>query len=342
MNNQRILVTGGTGYIGSHTVVELQQSGFEVSIIDNLSNSSYKVVEQIEKITGTKPNFEKIDLLDKERLTSYFEKNKPFHGVIHFAAYKAVGESVKLPLLYYENNLLGLINLLDCMNNYNSNNLVFSSSCTVYGQPKELPVTEKTSLQPATSPYGNTKKIAEDMIRDTTFVNENLKAIVLRYFNPVGAHESALIGELPNGVPNNLMPFITQTAIGKRDVLQVFGNDYNTPDGTAIRDYIHVVDLANAHIAALTRLTKKDSKDNVEFFNIGAGRGYSVLEVINAFENYTHVKLKWKFSARRNGDIEKIWADSAFSNKTLQWKANLGIEEMVTSAWKWEKMIPDL
>ncbi len=339
MNQKRILVTGGTGYIGSHTVVELQQSGFEVSIIDNLSNSNIAVVDQIEKISGIRPNFSKLDLLNKKGLFDYFENKETFDCVIHFAAFKAVGESVEKPLLYYKNNLMGLLNLLQAMLANKVNNLVFSSSCTVYGQPEKLPVTEASPLLPANSPYGNTKRIAEEIIRDTTNANSDLHSISLRYFNPVGAHESAMIGELPNGIPNNLMPFITQTAIGKREILNVFGNDYHTADGTAIRDYIHVVDLAKAHIVALNRLLNNEIKSNFEIFNIGTGRGYSVLEVINAFEKSTGININWKYSPRRAGDIEQIWADSSISNQILNWKANKSLEEMIISAWEWEKSL---
>lgn len=335
-NTPRILVTGGTGYIGSHTVVELQKAGFNVFIIDNLSNSQIEVVERIAQITGIRPNFTKLDLLDPKKLNSYIEQHKPFDGVIHFAASKAVGESVENPLYYYENNLSGLVNLLKAMKEFNIHNLVFSSSCTVYGQPEKLPVTEETPLQIAASPYGNTKKIAEEIIKDSAKAYKGLQAIALRYFNPVGAHETALIGELPNGIPNNLMPFVTQTANGKRAMLKVFGNDYNTPDGTAIRDYIHVVDLAKAHIAAIKRMLEDKMEKNTEFFNIGCGKGYSVLEIINAFEKTTSKKLNWCFAPRRQGDIEQIWADSSFSNQCLNWKAEKGIEEMVASAWKWE------
>lgn len=339
IQNTRVLVTGGTGYIGSHTVVELQQAGYDVYIVDNLSNSTIEVIDRITQITGIRPQFTKLDLLDKQALSNYFEENNAFEGVIHFAASKAVGESVEKPLFYYENNILGLLNLLSVMKEFNSPNLVFSSSCTVYGQPEILPVTENTPLQPATSPYGNTKKIAEEIIRDTVNAFTGMHAIALRYFNPVGAHESALIGELPNGIPNNLMPFICQTAIGKRKELKVFGNDYNTPDGTAIRDYIHVVDLAKAHIASLKRMLEYKMDKSIEFFNIGCGKGFSVLEMIQTFEKTTEQKLNWSFAPRRKGDIEQIWADSSFSNFNLNWKAEKGIEEMLESAWKWERII---
>lgn len=337
--NSKILVTGGTGYIGSHTVVELQQSGFDVYLIDNLSNSSIEVLDRIEQITGIRPHFTLLDLKKRLSLNEYFNINNDFNGVIHFAASKAVGESVQKPLEYYENNITGLINLLSEMKNHNVDNLVFSSSCTVYGQPEILPVTEHTPIKPAISPYGNTKKISEDIISDTVNATDTFKAISLRYFNPVGAHSSALIGELPIGIPNNLMPFITQTAIGKRDKLKVYGKDYNTPDGTAIRDYIHVVDLAKAHIKALERILNEKMILNYEVFNLGTGNGFSVLEVINAFEKSTGINLKWEFAPRREGDIEQIWADSTYANNELCWKAEFGIEEMTKSAWEWEKKL---
>jgi UDP-glucose 4-epimerase len=335
----KILITGGAGYIGSHTAVELLNAGYEVFIIDNLSNSTSHVIDQIKEITGKLPHFTKLDLLNKEDLKIYFENNLPFDGVIHFAAAKAVGESVEKPLYYYENNIVGLINLLQVMHVFHVSNFVFSSSCTVYGQPIALPVTESSPLQPAASPYGNTKKIAEDIIQDTVKANSEFQAIALRYFNPIGAHESSLIGELPNGVPNNLMPFICQTAIGKRKELLVFGNDYQTSDGTPIRDYIHVVDLAKAHLAALRRMTEKRMEQSIEFYNIGCSKGYSVLEVIHAFEQETGVKLNWRFAPRRAGDIEQIWADASLAEQKLNWKAEKGIDEMVMSAWKWEQRL---
>jgi UDP-glucose 4-epimerase len=335
----KILVTGGAGYIGSHTVVELLQEGHDVHIIDNLSNSTIEVLDRITEITGKAPHFTKLDLLDQSDLQYYFEDHAPFDGVIHFAAAKAVGESVEKPLYYYENNIVGLINLLIMLKIFQVPHLVFSSSCTVYGQPKILPVTENSPLQPATSPYGNTKRIAEEIIEDSVKANSDLQAIALRYFNPIGAHETALIGELPNGVPNNLMPFICQTAIGKRKELNVFGNDYPTPDGTAIRDYIHVVDLAKAHLAALHRMTEKRMDQPIEYYNIGCSKGYSVLEVIHAFEQETGVKLNWQFAPRRAGDIEQIWADATLAEQKLNWKAEKGIGEMVASAWKWEKRL---
>lgn len=335
--NPLILVTGGTGYIGSHTVVELMQSGYDVAIIDNLSNSSAEVVERIEKITGKKPIFEKLDLCDKPALDDFFARYPSMQATIHFAASKAVGESVEKPLLYYRNNLLSLINLLECMIASGIKNLVFSSSCTVYGQPDQLPVTENSPVKPALSPYGNTKQISEEIIRDTIHAKAPIQAISLRYFNPIGAHPSGLIGELPVGVPNNLVPFITQTAAGIRQELLVFGNDYSTPDGTAIRDYINVVDLSKAHVVAIKRLLNQQQKSNYEVFNLGTGRGYSVLEIIKTFEKVTGVKINYRITDRRPGDIEKVWADTSLANKELGWKAEKTLEETLASAWKWEQ-----
>ncbi|MFA5782916.1 MAG: UDP-glucose 4-epimerase GalE [Bacteroidales bacterium] len=334
----KILVTGGTGYIGSHTVVELQQKGYEVVIIDNLSNSTKEVIYSIEKITGILPEFHEIDMCDETLTKKFFSKNKDISGVIHFAAFKAVGESMAQPLKYYHNNLFSLINLLKCMNEQKNNNLVFSSSCTVYGQPDILPVKEDAPFKKAFSPYGHTKQICEEII-DRAARIYGLKAISLRYFNPIGAHESALIGELPIGIPNNLVPFITQTAIGKRDYLRVFGNDYNTTDGTCIRDYIHVVDIAKAHVIAIERMLDNSSKSTYEIFNLGTGNGFTVLEVIQAFEKVSGMKLNYKFVDRRPGDIEKVWADTTYANKELGWKAEKGLEEMVLSAWEWEKKL---
>ena len=334
----KILVTGGTGYIGSHTVVELQNSGFEVVIVDNLCNSYIEVVDNISKITGVRPGFEKIDLTDKDKTDDFFKKHTDIAGIIHFAALKAVGESVDKPLDYYHNNILSLINVLVCMKKYRIKNIVFSSSCTVYGQPDELPVTEEAPIKPAWSPYAHTKQISEGIIENTTNV-EDIQGILLRYFNPIGAHESALIGELPIGIPNNLVPFITQTAIGKRDILKVFGNDYKTSDKTAIRDYIHVVDLAKAHVVAIERLVNKANRKKVEVFNLGTGNGYSVLEVIRSFEKIRGVKLNYKFVKRRPGDIEQVWADTTFANEELGWKAEKDIDEMMLSAWNWEKAL---
>ena len=332
----KILVTGGTGYIGSHTVVELQKSGYDVIIVDDLSNSIYKIVSLIHKITGRMPGFEQLDLCDEKGLNLLFEKHHDLRGVIHFAAHKAVGESVEKPLKYYHNNLQSLINLLKCQIDHGVDHFVFSSSCTVYGQPDSLPVSESAPLKPATSPYGNTKKIAEDIIRDTIGVS-SIRAISLRYFNPVGAHESGLIGELPLGAPQNLVPFITQTAIGKQKVLKVFGNDYNTPDGSCIRDYIHVTDLAKAHVVAVERLLQVKNEAPYEVFNLGTGNGYSVLEVIDAFEKVTGLKVNMEIAGRRPGDVEKVWADTAYANLKLGWKARLGLEKMMHSAWMWEK-----
>lgn len=336
----KILVTGGTGYIGSHTVVELQQKGYEVIIIDNLSNSTKDVIYSIEKITGILPEFHQFDLCDEDATKNFFQKNKDISGVIHFAALKAVGESVEQPLKYYNNNITSLLNILKCMKEMQIKNFVFSSSCTVYGQPDVLPVDENSPIKAPFSPYGHTKQICEEIIRNTVGIF-GMKSILLRYFNPIGAHESALIGELPLGVPNNLIPFITQTAIGKRDYLRVFGNDYNTPDGTCIRDYIHVVDLAKAHIIALERMQNSKTKSNCEVFNLGTGNGFSVLEVIHAFEKVSGVKLNYKFVERRAGDIEKVWANTDLANKELGWKAKQGIDEMVLSAWNWEKYLKE-
>lgn len=332
----KILVTGGTGYIGSHTVVELQKSGFEPVIIDNLSTSYEKIVDQIARITGKRPIFEKLDMRDADALHMFFKKHDDIEGVIHFAAHKAVGESVANPLKYYRNNLQSLINLLECMQLLPDQNLVFSSSCTVYGQPEQLPVTEKAPVMPAMSPYGNTKQISEEIIHDVVKSGQ-LQAISLRYFNPIGAHESGLIGELPIGVPDNLVPYITQTAIGKREKLTIFGNDYNTPDGTAIRDYIYICDLTKAHVTALERMLDKKSEKSHEIFNLGTGTGYSVLEAVNTFEKATGVKLNWGFSGRRPGDVEQVWADTTLANLKLGWKAEKGLDVMMATAWKWEQ-----
>lgn len=335
---KKILVTGGTGFIGSHTVVELQQQGFEVIIIDNFSNSSRSVLDNIEKITGIKPAFEEFDLADAKLTAEFMKCNSDIAGIIHFAAFKAVGESMSKPLNYYRNNVQSLINLLEGMNVNGITNMVFSSSCTVYGQPDELPVTEKAPLKPAWSPYGNTKQMCEDILHFTTMAHP-IKAIALRYFNPIGAHHTALIGELPLGVPNNLIPFITQTAIGKRECLSVFGSDYNTPDGTAVRDYIHVVDLAKAHVIAVERMLSEKCKFDLEIFNLGTGTGYSVLDVINSFERVSSEKLNYKIVPRRPGDVEMVWADTRFANEELGWKAEKSLDEMMESAWKWEKSL---
>ena len=337
--NKLILVTGGTGYIGSHTVVELMNEGFDVVIIDNLSNSEKSVLDGIAEITGRRPYFEQFDICDKDRLDNFFRVYKKLDAVIHFAAYKAVGESIEKPLMYYQNNLTTLTNLLEGMINYNIPHFVFSSSATVYGQPDQLPVTEEALFKPADSPYGNTKQIAEEIIRDTVKVNPKLKAISLRYFNPIGAHSSALIGELPRGIPNNLVPFITQTAIGVRDELKVFGDDYNTLDGSAIRDYINVVDLAKAHAVSITRMIENKTKSNLEIFNLGTGKGTSVFEIVKTFEKVTEEKLKYKIVGRRAGDVELVYADTKFANKELGWKAEIELEETLLSAWNWEKYI---
>ena len=336
---KKILVTGGTGFIGSHTTVELQQKGYQVVIVDNLSNSSAEVLDNIAKITGVKPVFGKVDVADKQQLFDFLKQNPGIESVIHFAASKAVGESVQVPLKYYRNNINGLINILEAMKEFKIKNLVFSSSCTVYGQPEKLPVTEQSPIQPALSPYGNTKQINEEIIRDFVKVNPDVHAIALRYFNPVGAHPSSLIGELPLGVPANLVPFITQTAAGIRECLSVFGNDYDTPDGTPIRDYIDIIDLANAHIAAINRMEEGKQKKNLEFFNIGTGNGLSVLQLIKAFEEATGVKLNYKIVGRREGDIEKVWADTSFANKELGWKAVVPLKETMLNAWNWQKSL---
>ena len=341
-NKIKVLVTGGAGYIGSHTAVELINDGYEVVIVDNLSNSEISAINGIEKITGVKPNFVKLDLKDKELTKDFFSKNSDIDAVIHFAAYKAVGESVENPMKYYENNLNSLMNVLQGMKENGIENIVFSSSCTVYGQPDELPVTEKAPIKKANSPYGNTKQISEEILNDFIISGTKLKVIALRYFNPIGAHKSALIGELPIGIPNNLVPFITQTAAGLRDELKVFGNDYNTVDGSAVRDYIHVVDLAKAHIVSVNRLSQNKNKKAFEVFNLGTGLGLSVLEIINHFENATGVKLNYKIVDRRAGDVEQVWADTSFANKELGWVAETGIEESLLSSWNWEKQIRNI
>ncbi|ETS97049.1 UDP-glucose 4-epimerase GalE [Prevotella sp. ICM33] len=338
---QTILVTGGTGFIGSHTSVELIEAGYEVVIVDDLSNSKIEVLDGIEKITGVRPAFEQVDLRDREATENVFRKypNK-IEGIIHFAASKAVGESVQFPLMYYRNNIVSLLNLLELMPKYNVKGIIFSSSCTVYGQPKpeNLPVTEDAPHQKATSPYGNTKEINEQIILDYINSGADIKSIVLRYFNPIGAHPSALIGELPNGVPNNLIPFVTQTAMGIRKELTIFGNDYNTPDGTCIRDYIYVVDLAKAHVAAMARVLDQDTY-KIECFNIGTGRGNSTKEIVETFEKATGVKVNWKYGPRREGDIEKIWGDCTRANKVLGWKANTPLADVLATAWKWQEKL---
>ena len=336
---KQILVTGGTGYIGSHTVVELIENGYDVVIIDNLYNSEAEVIDRISKITGTTPPLEVFDLCDESLLDSFFRKYKNIDGIIHFAAYKAVGESVHKPLEYYRNNLVSLMNLLGQMKRNDIPAFVFSSSCTVYGQPEKLPVSEDSPIQPAVSPYGNTKQIGEEIIRDTVTSSPGIRAIALRYFNPIGAHPSGLIGELPRGVPENLVPYITQTAYGLRDELKVFGDDYDTPDGSCIRDYLHVVDLAKAHVAAVDRLISEKNKSAFEIFNLGTGTGVSVLEAIKSFERATGVKVKCRITGRREGDIEKIWADPALANSELGWKTVSTLDEALRTAWEWEKFI---
>src|ERR1700761_1272767 len=333
----KILVTGGLGFIGSHTVVELINAGYEPVIVDDLSNSNPKILDQIIKITGQKPAFHQLDLSDEHAVKNLVTAVPDIAGIIHFAASKAVGESVQLPLKYYRNNIYSLVNLL---NSYYSKpiNFVFSSSCTVYGQPDVLPVTESAPTKPAESPYGNTKQIAEEILKDMITSGSDYKVIALRYFNPVGAHDTALIGELPIGVPQNLVPFITQTAIGKREKITVFGDDYNTKDGSCVRDYIHVVDLAKAHVAAL-KLMEKDGFAGYDVFNLGTGEGNSVLEIINAFERTTGVKLNYEIGPRRAGDIEKVWGDVTKSTKGLNWQTQLDIDTMMSSAWEWEKYL---
>ena len=337
--NKKILVTGGLGYIGSHVVVELQNEGFQVIVIDNLSNSSMDVLDKIIEITGITPLFEKIDLRDKNMVSDFFKRHSDIYGVIHFAASKAVGESSNNPLKYYENNISPLVYILQQLEKIKDQNFIFSSSCTVYGQADKLPITEDTLLKKAESPYGNTKKIGEQIIEDTCKINNNLNAISLRYFNPIGAHSSAKIGELPIGIPQNLVPFVTQTGIGIREELSIFGKDYPTPDGTCIRDYIHVVDLAKAHVAAMKRIILKDNSDNYEVFNLGTGKGSSVLEVVNAFEEISGIKLNYIFSERRAGDIVAAFADTQKANKILGWKSELSLNEAMLSAWEWEKKI---
>lgn len=335
----KILVTGGLGFIGSHTVVELQNIGHEVIIIDNCSNSSQEVVEGITSITGIKPAFEEFDLREKSKVQDFFKRHQDIKGVIHFAASKAVGESVQKPLLYYENNLGTLIYLLQELTALDEASFIFSSSCTVYGQADELPITENAPVKPAESPYGNTKQVGEEIIRDTCKVNPNLKSIALRYFNPIGSHPTAAIGELPLGVPANLVPFITQTGVGIREQLSVFGDDYETPDGTAVRDYIHVVDLAKAHVVALERLLKGNNHSNYEVFNVGTGTGSSVLEVIKSFEKVSGKTLNYRIVDRREGDITAAYADTTKANEDLGWKSESTLDEAMASAWKWEQKV---
>lgn len=338
---ETILVTGGTGFIGSHTTVELIQNGYNVVIVDNLSNSNASVVDGIEKITGVRPEFEKVDCCDYAAMENVFEKHKGISGIIHFAASKAVGESVQKPLLYYRNNINSLINLLELMPKHGVKGIIFSSSCTVYGQPsaENLPVTEEAPMQKALSPYGNTKQVNEEIIQDYIHSGAPIKSIILRYFNPIGSHPSALIGELPNGVPMNLIPFVTQTAIGIRKELKIFGNDYNTPDGTCIRDYIDIMDLAKAHVKAMERILNENGTDPVEVFNIGTGKGLSTLQIVEGFEKGTGVKLNWHYAPRREGDIEKVWANPHKANTVLGWKASVEIEDTLRSAWKWQQKL---
>ena len=338
---ETILVTGGTGFIGSHTTVELIQNGYNVVIVDNLSNSNASVVDGIEKITGVRPEFEKVDCCDYAAMENVFEKHKGISGIIHFAASKAVGESVQKPLLYYRNNINSLINLLELMPKHGVKGIIFSSSCTVYGQPsaENLPVTEEAPMQKALSPYGNTKQVNEEIIQDYIHSGAPIKSIILRYFNPIGSHPSALIGELPNGVPMNLIPFVTQTAIGIRKELKIFGNDYNTPDGTCIRDYIDIMDLAKAHVKAMERILNENGTDPVEVFNIGTGKGLSTLQIVEGFEKATGVKLNWHYAPRREGDIEKVWANPHKANTVRGWKASVDIEDTLRSAWKWQQKL---
>ena len=338
---RKILVTGGLGYIGSHVVVELQNNNFDVLIVDDLSNSSLKVKDGIYQTTGIEPEFEKIDLKNKQTVVNFFKRHADIVGVIHFAASKAVGESVSNPLKYYENNINTLVYLLQEVNKLNSQKLIFSSSCTVYGQSDELPITENAPIKEPESPYGNTKKIGEQIIKDTCSASQSLKSIALRYFNPIGAHKSANIGELPIGTPQNLVPFITQTGIGLRENLSIFGNDYPTPDGTCIRDYIHVVDLAKAHVIAMKRLLDEKNTHNYEVFNIGTGNGYSVIEVVNTFEEISGLKLNYSFESRRSGDIVSAYADTKQANSVLEWKSEFSLKEALTSAWEWEKRLKD-
>ncbi len=337
----KILVTGGTGYIGSHTVVELIQSGYEVIIIDSLKNSYIQVLDGIERITGSRPEFIKIDLTDYQSLDMFFNANSDIEGIIHFAALKAVGESVANPIDYYHTNITGLLNLIQCCRKYNINNFVFSSSCTVYGQPDTLPVKETSPVIKPESPYGNTKRICEEILEDCSKAYR-LKNISLRYFNPIGAHESANIGELPIGAPNNLVPIVTQVAAGLREKLTVYGNDYPTPDGTCIRDYIHVVDLAKAHVIALRRILENKTKSDCEYFNLGTGNGFSVLQVIESFERNSGMKLNYVIGERRPGDVIEIYADTSFANNELGWRAEESLDSMVSSSWKWQQRLPEL
>jgi len=338
---KKIVVTGGLGYIGAHTVVELENAGYEAIIVDNLSNTEPAMLHRLASLIGRKPTFYQLDINRTDELEEVFKAHQ-VHAVIHFAASKAVGESVQKPLLYYRNNVGGTVTLLEVMSSFGVANFIFSSSCTVYGEPDSLPVTEQSPIKPANSPYGNTKQICEEVIRDEVFANDIFQAISLRYFNPVGAHESAKIGELPKGVPNNLLPYLLKVVAGELEQLAVFGNDYSTPDGSAIRDYIHVVDLAKAHVIALNRLVKQENKKDYEVFNLGTGEGYSVLELIQMFEKVTGKKVNYKVVERREGDVEKIYAETSFANDELGWKAELGLREMLDSAWKWQQSLNQL
>jgi UDP-glucose 4-epimerase len=333
----KIIITGGAGYIGSHTAVEFINEGFEVIIVDNLSNSDISVLDSIKSITGVKPKFENVDLTDKDKTSIFFETHKDVVGLINFAAFKAVGESVQLPLQYYYNNLNILLNTIDCMDRFGIRNLIFSSSATIYGLPDSFPLIENSTTKRPTSPYGNTKKIGEEIIEDFSKAVKNFKAISLRYFNPIGAHSSGDLGETPTGIPNNLMPFITQTGLGLRDELKIFGNDYETKDGTAVRDYIHVVDLAKAHVLALQRLIRNDGYENFEIFNIGTGIGYSVLDVVASFEKTTKQKLNYSFATRREGDVPILYASTLKAKEELNWNPTLTLDDMTKSSWEWEK-----
>uniref|UniRef100_UPI0040563423 UDP-glucose 4-epimerase GalE n=1 Tax=Alistipes sp. TaxID=1872444 RepID=UPI0040563423 len=338
MGKKTVLVSGGAGYIGSHTAVELINAGLDVVVADNLSNSDMSGVEGVRRITGVDVPFINVDCCDKEAFRKVFEEYE-FDSVIHFAAFKAVGESVAEPMMYYRNNLLSFMNVVDLMREYGRHNIVFSSSATVYGEAEELPVTEQTPRKPATSSYGNTKQMCEDILCDSVAAYSDLKGIALRYFNPIGAHPSALIGELPRGVPQNLVPFITQTAAGVRECLSVFGNDYNTPDGSCLRDYIDIVDLAKAHVAAIKRMIEDKNKKRYEIFNIGTGRAVSVLELVTSFERVNNLKLNYKIAPRRPGDVVAIWADTSLANEELGWKAERSLDETLRSAWAWEKYV---
>ncbi|MDM1352004.1 UDP-glucose 4-epimerase GalE [Myroides marinus] len=334
----KILVTGGLGFIGSHTVVELQNKGYDVVIVDDLSNASIEVLDGIESITSKRPEFVELDLRDKHLVYEFFKSNKDLDGIIHFAASKAVGESMQNPMKYYENNFFSLINVLSAMQEYGLDKIIFSSSCTVYGQGKVMPIKENESVKPALSPYGNTKQVGEEIIIDLAKVYP-LNAILLRYFNPIGAHESVMIGESPLGVPYNLIPYITQTAVGVREFLSIYGDDYDTPDGTCVRDYIHVVDLADAHVRALARLVNKENTDQIEAFNVGNGQGYSVLELVHSFERVSGIKLNYKIVDRRPGDVDKAWADNTKAREVLGWKPTKTLDDMLDSAWKWEQKV---